>query len=66
MWDPTPRTHLTYKAREVIVDKPDDGCIAETCSLYLLTSIHIVVLDCIFHHITVAKLQLDHCDVTTY
>jgi hypothetical protein len=31
------RTHLTYVARQVIVDRPDDGCIAETCSLVLLT-----------------------------
>jgi hypothetical protein len=35
-WDPTYRTHLTYIARQVIVDMPDDGCIAETCSLVLL------------------------------
>jgi hypothetical protein len=34
---PTYRTHLTYIARQVIVDRHDDGCVAETCSLVLLT-----------------------------
>jgi hypothetical protein len=43
---PTCHTHLTHIALQVIVDRPDDGCIAETCSLVLLTLIH-VVLDCI-------------------
>jgi hypothetical protein len=36
-WDPTYRTHLTYIVQQVIVDRPDNGCIAETCSLVLLT-----------------------------
>jgi hypothetical protein len=36
-WDPTYRTHLTYIARQVIVDRPDDGDTAGTCSLVLLT-----------------------------
>jgi hypothetical protein len=40
-------SHLTYTARQVTVDRPDDGCIAETFSLVLLTLIHIVVLDCV-------------------
>jgi hypothetical protein len=38
-WDPTQRTHLTHIARQLIVDRPDDGCIAETRSLVLLTYI---------------------------
>jgi hypothetical protein len=38
---------LTNIAREATVDRPDDGCTAEVCSLLLLTYIHIVVIDCI-------------------
>jgi hypothetical protein len=30
-------TTIQSKARQVIADRPDDGCIAETCSLVLLT-----------------------------
>jgi hypothetical protein len=29
-------TRLTYIARQVIVDRPDDGCIAETCTLVFI------------------------------
>jgi hypothetical protein len=36
-WDPTKRTHLTYIARQVIVDRPNNGCIAEARRLFLLT-----------------------------
>jgi hypothetical protein len=30
------REHLTYTARQVIIDWPDDSCIAETFILVLL------------------------------
>jgi hypothetical protein len=37
---------IAYKYRQLTVDRPD-SCIAKTCSLVLLTSIYVVVLDCI-------------------
>jgi hypothetical protein len=43
-------TYVPYAfsvAQQVIVDRPDEGCAAETCSLVLVTQIHIVVLDCV-------------------
>jgi hypothetical protein len=32
-------THLTYIARQVTVNRPDDGCIAETCKANLLQAL---------------------------
>jgi hypothetical protein len=46
-WDPTYRTHLTYIAQQMNVDRPNDGCVTETCKLVLLTYTHIAVLDCV-------------------
>jgi hypothetical protein len=46
-WDPTYRTHLTYIVQQVIVDRPDDGGMVETCSLVLLTYKHVAVLESI-------------------